>query len=57
MFSVGRRKLEEEYSKLDDQTRRAKEVALARCDAGFTIRGEDGSLDYCVVAKKGKGDD
>ncbi|KAE8454637.1 hypothetical protein EG329_000260 [Mollisiaceae sp. DMI_Dod_QoI] len=41
----GRRKLEEEYQRLDDNTRRAKEVALARYP-NFVIRGEDGSLDY-----------
>jgi hypothetical protein len=48
----GRKKLEEEYKMLDDRTRRAKEVALARCEAGFTIRGTDGSLDYCTEGKK-----
>ena len=50
-----RRKLEEEYAKLDDETRRAKEVALARYE-DFAIRGSDGSLDYHteVVGKPGR---
>lgn len=50
----GRRKLEVEYSRLDELTRRAKEVALARCNSGFVIRGRDGSLDYCTDQKEGK---
>jgi hypothetical protein len=41
---AARRKLEEKYKLLDDDTRRAKEVALARYD-GFCLR-VDGSLDY-----------
>ena len=37
--------MEEEYKKLDPKIRRAKEVALARHE-NFTLRGQDGSLDY-----------
>ena len=50
-YSVAKRKkLEKEYSKLDPEIRRAKEVALAR-HKYFCIRGEDGSLDYHVDVK------
>ena len=47
--------MEEEYAKLDDETRRAKEVALARYE-DFAIRGSDGSLDNHneVVGKPGR---
>lgn len=41
----GRRRLEEEYAKLDDETRMAKEVALAR-HKRFCLRCTDGTLDY-----------
>jgi hypothetical protein len=56
---TGRRRLEKEYEILDDQTRRAKEVALARY-RGFVICGGDGRLDYGTSSvskneeKKGK---
>jgi hypothetical protein len=42
---AGRKKLEKEYSMLDPEIRRAKEVALAKHE-NFVIRGRDGSLDY-----------
>lgn len=42
---AGRKRIEEEYKKLDPEVRRAKEVALARHD-NFVIKGQDGSLDY-----------
>jgi hypothetical protein len=42
---AGRKKLEEEYKKLNPEIRRAKEVALARHE-NFALRGQDGSLDY-----------
>jgi hypothetical protein len=50
-----RRKLEDEYGKLDEETKRAKEVALARYE-DFAIRGGDGSLDYHteVVERSGR---
>jgi len=41
----GRMALEEEYKRLDDDVRRAKEVALAQYSQ-FVISGRDGSLDY-----------
>lgn len=46
-----RRKLEEEYSLLPEEVRRAKEVALAR-HPGFCLRN-DGSLDYHTGDKDG----
>ncbi len=49
-----RRRLEEEYSKLDQDVRRAKEIALARYE-WFVIRGEDGSLDYHTEEAGGEG--
>jgi hypothetical protein len=53
---TGRKILEEEYSKLDHDTRRAKEVALARYDP-FVIRGTDGSLDYHTEVVRYGGED
>ncbi|PMD31832.1 hypothetical protein L207DRAFT_591258 [Hyaloscypha variabilis F] len=50
---AGRRKIEEEYSILEPEIRRAKEVALARYE-NFAIRGRDGSLDYHVEEAKEK---
>jgi len=41
----GRRRLKKEYAKLDDETRMAKEVALARHKM-FCLRCADGTLDY-----------
>jgi hypothetical protein len=50
-WSVAKRqKLKDEYSKLEPEVRRAKEIALARHDY-FCIRGTDGSLDYHVDVK------
>ncbi|KAE9365021.1 hypothetical protein N431DRAFT_353041 [Stipitochalara longipes BDJ] len=50
---AGRRKIEEEYSILEPEIRRAKEVALARHE-NFAIRGRDGSLDYHIEEAKEK---
>jgi hypothetical protein len=48
---AGRRKIEQEYMRLQRDVRRAKEVALARHE-NFVIRGRDGSLDYHTEEKK-----
>jgi hypothetical protein len=48
---AGRRKIEEDYMRLQPDVRRAKEVALARHE-NFVIRGRDGSLDYHTKEKK-----
>jgi hypothetical protein len=50
-WSVAKRpKLKDEYSKLEPEVQRAKEIALVRHDY-FCIRGTDGSLDYHVDVK------
>lgn len=46
---AGRKRLEAEYKLLDEETRNAKEFALAMVTSQhdpFCIRGEDGTLDY-----------
>ena len=47
----GRRKLKDDYKKLDPKVRAAKEVALARYSP-FCLR-KDGTLDYFTGRKKG----